>query len=67
VSPFVIFISKIKPFNSYAWKAGILPTELLPQNQSYFSPKILSLCQRINALGQQSILNPLALPQGLVG
>jgi len=26
-----------------AWKAGTLPTELLPQNRIYFSPKILSL------------------------
>ena len=28
-----------------AWKAGTLPTELLPQFHSYFSPKI-RLCQR---------------------
>jgi len=28
-----------------AWKAGTLPTELLPLNRIYFSPKIYS-CQR---------------------
>ena len=32
-----------------AWKAGTLPTELLPQNRAYFSPKLPSLSKGVPA------------------
>ncbi len=31
-----------------AWKAGTLPTELLPPNQSYFSPKSSPLSNNVD-------------------
>ena len=53
-----MFTNVYKPKLNGAWKAGTLPTELLPPNCIYFSPKIYP-CQRGSNMahgGQYKIL-----------